>query len=166
MLGLFTFGYTYAFHLFHIAIDNDILDRAIQSVTRNGTSLVYVAALTMTIIYMYAVFSFVFLRKSFVEEDGLFCQDLFQCFLSSLSFGLRAGGGLGEVLEPFTFGFAESGVRIIFDLSFFVIITIIALNVVFGIIVDTFQQLRDEKASIEEVSHTLPSSLTCTLEHG
>lgn len=154
MLGLFTYGYTYAFHLLHIAVDNDILDRVIQSVTRNGTSLVYVAALTVTIVYIYAVFSFVFFRQLFIEEDGLFCQNLWQCFLSSLSFGLRAGGGLGEAL-----GFDGSEYRIIFDLSFFVIVTIIALNVVFGIIVDTFQQLRDEKSSVEEVQ-------TCPDVHG
>ena len=35
--------------------------------------------------------------------------------------------------------------RLIFDLSFFIIVTTIGLNVVFGIIVDAFGELRDEK---------------------
>jgi len=38
----------------------------------------------------------------------------------------------------------------VFNLSFFVIIIIIILNVVFGIILDTFGELRDERAAIEE----------------
>lgn len=33
----------------------------------------------------------------------------------------------------------------IFDVSFFIIITTIGLNIIFGIIVDTFSQLRDSK---------------------
>ena len=32
-----------------------------------------------------------------------------------------------------------------FDISFFIIITTIGLNIVFGIIVDTFSELRDER---------------------
>ena len=35
--------------------------------------------------------------------------------------------------------------RFFFDVSFFIIVTTIGLNIVFGIIVDTFSELRDEK---------------------
>lgn len=38
------------------------------------------------------------------------------------------------------------------DLSFFIIVTTIGLNIIFGIIVDTFSQLRDEKVSVTDVS--------------
>ena len=34
---------------------------------------------------------------------------------------------------------------IFFDLTFYIIVTTIGLNIVFGIIVDTFSELRDEK---------------------
>ena len=37
--------------------------------------------------------------------------------------------------------------RLLFDLSFFIIVSTIGLNLVFGIIVDTFSELRDEKVS-------------------
>ena len=37
-----------------------------------------------------------------------------------------------------------------FDLTFFILVTIIMLNVVFGIIVDTFSELRDEKSKNDE----------------
>ena len=60
-----------------------------------------------------------------------------------------SGGGLGEAIPPvladengqMVAGFFESGYRTFFDLSFFILITIIALNVVFGIIVDTFSEV-------------------------
>ena len=41
--------------------------------------------------------------------------------------------------------FETSGLRILFDISFFIIITTIGLNIVLGIIVNTFTELRDER---------------------
>ena len=35
--------------------------------------------------------------------------------------------------------------RVIYDLSFYIIINVIWLNIIFGIIIDTFAELRDEK---------------------
>ena len=44
--------------------------------------------------------------------------------------------------------FSEAALRaVFFDLTFFIIVTTIGLNIVFGIIVDTFSELRDEKVS-------------------
>ena len=53
-----------------------------------------------------------------------------------------SGGGLGENLPPDTYSYEETSYRTIFDLSFFILVTIIGLNVVFGIIVDTFSEVR------------------------
>ena len=39
----------------------------------------------------------------------------------------------------------EFGWRLIYDISFFIIVTTIGLNIIFGIIVDTFSELRDER---------------------
>ena len=38
--------------------------------------------------------------------------------------------------------------RTIFDLTFFIIVTTVGLNIVFGIIVDTFSELRDERVGV------------------
>ena len=46
--------------------------------------------------------------------------------------------------------------RLLFDLSFFVIVTTIGLNIVFGIIVDSFSELREER-----VRHLLTSVYVC-----
>ena len=44
--------------------------------------------------------------------------------------------------------FSDAALRaVFFDLTFFIIVTTIGLNIVFGIIVDTFSELRDEKVS-------------------
>ena len=41
-----------------------------------------------------------------------------------------------------------SALRLFYDVSFFIIFTTIGLNIVFGIIVDTFSELRDERVYI------------------
>ena len=44
--------------------------------------------------------------------------------------------------------------RLICDISFFIIVTTIGLNIVFGIIVDTFAELREETVSSNKIRRT------------
>ena len=41
--------------------------------------------------------------------------------------------------------------RVIYDLAFFFIVIIIVLNLIFGVIIDTFADLRSEKQNKDEV---------------
>ena len=43
----------------------------------------------------------------------------------------------------------------LYDIIFFILIIVIGLNLVFGIIVDTFSELRDEKYSIDDDMHSV-----------
>ena len=73
------------------------------------------------------------------------CTTLLECFTFGLLNGIRSGGGLGDLLPQRT-----HHLRNLYDFAFFLIIIVIILNIVFGIIIDTFAQLRDQKHSIEE----------------
>ena len=42
------------------------------------------------------------------------------------------------------------GLRALFNLMFFIIINTLLMNIVFGVIVDTFSELRDEKYETED----------------
>lgn len=41
-------------------------------------------------------------------------------------------------------------VRYIYDLSFFIVVNIIIMNIIYGIIIDTFKDLRSKKQMIDE----------------
>ena len=74
------------------------------------------------------------------------CDTLYECFLFTLDRGLRAGGGIGDAVQTPPLRATSAGFfdRLVFDLSFFSFVIIILLNgVVFGIIVDSFGELRD-----------------------
>lgn len=52
--------------------------------------------------------------------------------------------------------------RFIYDISFFTLITVIFLNIIFGIIIDTFGSLRDEK--VEKDKDMKTKCFICGLE--
>ena len=144
--GLFSWGYTFAFHLLHIVEDNQTMTRVLKSVTKNGGTLLYVALLIVILIFFFSLFVFGFMRENMDRDEGLYCHTLFQCFVTSMRFGLLEGGGLGFAIPTKYESFNDAPLwRVIFDLLFFALVTTIGLNVVFGVIVDTFQELRDEK---------------------
>lgn len=87
VLGIFTSGYTYGFHLLHIVVDNDLLISVLRSVTKNGRSLVSVGILGLIIIYLYSLIAFAFYRASFALDPALFCGSMWECFVTVLSFG-------------------------------------------------------------------------------
>ena len=55
----------------------------------------------------------------------------FQCFIFNLYQGVRAGGGLGDVIEP-PDGDDSEAYRILFDISFFFFIIVILLAIIQG----------------------------------
>jgi len=148
--GTVTDGYFFAFHLLHITEMNQLLKRVIQAVTTNGVSLCLVALLGLAIFYIYALILFAFYRDWMWETtDGRHCTTIYQCFVSVLHHGLVEGpytqfeGKMGSSFSQ-AIGIAA------FDVTFFIIVTTIGLNIIFGIIVDTFSQLRDSKWEIDK----------------
>uniref|UniRef100_A0A914HGQ2 MIR domain-containing protein n=1 Tax=Globodera rostochiensis TaxID=31243 RepID=A0A914HGQ2_GLORO len=88
------------------------------------------------------------------EEEELkipSCDTLLMCILTTLNWGLRNGGGIGDVLrsvgphEPYFIW------RILYDMTFYIVLIIIVLNLIFGVIIDTFGDLRAEKNEREFV---------------
>ena len=76
------------------------------------------------------------------QED--LCKDLSECFLGVINFGLRLGGGIGEALTYEPMGSNLYMARWFYDIFFYFCVTIISLNIIFGIIIDTFGMLRDD----------------------
>ena len=79
------------------------------------------------------------------------CDTLLMCIVTTLNQGLRNGGGIGDVLRRPSLKENMFVGRVIYDLLFFFIVIIIVLNLIFGVIIDTFADLRSEKQNKEEV---------------
>lgn len=89
--------------------------------------------------------------KDDTEERQRACDSLIMCIVTSLNQGLRNGGGIGDVLRKPSSKEPLFVARVIYDLLFFFIVIIIVLNLIFGVIIDTFADLRSEKQQKEEI---------------
>ncbi|KAM6981276.1 inositol 1,4,5-trisphosphate-gated calcium channel ITPR1-like [Aplochiton taeniatus] len=97
-----------------------------------------------------------------IEEKERSCDSLLMCIVTVLSHGLRSGGGVGDVLRKPSKEEPLFAARVIYDLLFFFMVIIIVLNLIFGVIIDTFADLRSEKQKKEEVLKT--TCFICGLE--
>ncbi|XP_069484569.1 inositol 1,4,5-trisphosphate-gated calcium channel ITPR2 isoform X5 [Ambystoma mexicanum] len=98
------------------------------------------------------------------EENGIerTCDTLLMCIVTVLNQGLRNGGGVGDVLRKPSKDEPLFAARVVYDLLFYFIVIIIVLNLIFGVIIDTFADLRSEKQKKEEVLKT--TCFICGLE--
>ncbi|KAL4715953.1 hypothetical protein ACJJTC_013253, partial [Scirpophaga incertulas] len=77
------------------------------------------------------------------------CDSLIMSIVTTLNQGLRNGGGIGDILRaPASFE-PLFVARVVYDLLFFFVVIIIVLNLIFGVIIDTFADLRSEKQQKE-----------------
>uniref|UniRef100_A0A6A7G5P7 Inositol 1,4,5-trisphosphate receptor n=5 Tax=Hirondellea gigas TaxID=1518452 RepID=A0A6A7G5P7_9CRUS len=201
ILGLFK-PYAYSILLLDVVYREETLFNVIQSVTRNGWSIILTAALALILIYLFSIIAFVFFRDDFEmsvtklipvdnivaaspsceaglgeecpmesakgsittigqqayiteEETEKVCTSLRMCIITTLNHGLRNGGGIGDLLRTHSKDNSLFTGRVLFDMLFFFIIIIIILNLIFGVIIDTFADLRSEK---QQKEHTLQNN--------
>ncbi|XP_076069948.1 ryanodine receptor isoform X2 [Oratosquilla oratoria] len=143
----------FAAHLLDVAVAIPSLKTILQSVTHNGRQLVLTVMLLTIIVYCYTVIAFNFFRKFYVQEEDdqvdQKCHDMLTCFVFHLYKGVRAGGGIGDEIEP-PDGDDYELYRIIFDITFFFFIIVILLAIIQGLIIDAFGELRDQLESVKE----------------
>lgn len=73
------------------------------------------------------------------------------CMITMLNKGLVLGGGIGDYTEAVHYEDEPEkyGVKLWHDASFHIFVKVILLNILFGIIIDTFAQLRENKKFID-----------------
>jgi hypothetical protein len=73
-----------------------------------------------------------------------------------MSYGVRSPGGIGDLMTH------TLNSRYILDLLFFLLVLIVLLNIIFGIIIDTFGELRAKK--LERQKDTVERCFTCGID--
>ena len=116
----------FAAHLIDVAVGVAALRIILEAITHNGKQLMLTVGLLTIVVYIYTVIAFNFFRKFYVSEEeeevDQKCHDMltvslvltkrlisaesknigrfFQCFVFHLYKGVRAGGGIGDEIEP------------------------------------------------------------------
>uniref|UniRef100_A0A671RGH3 Inositol 1,4,5-trisphosphate receptor n=1 Tax=Sinocyclocheilus anshuiensis TaxID=1608454 RepID=A0A671RGH3_9TELE len=188
MLGLFVHEFFYSILLFDLVRREETLLNVMRSVTKNGRSIFLTAVLAIILVYLFSIVGFLFFKDDFLmevdrlpalskhevymvsplleeeDEDGTerVCDTLLMCIITVLNHGLRNGGGIADVLRKLSKEEPMFPARVVYDLLFFFIVIIIVLNLIFGVIIDTFADLRSEKQRKEEILKT--TCFICGLE--
>eukprot|EP00347_Sterkiella_histriomuscorum_P002968 403366109 len=157
ILGIY-YHFLFSFLLLDIIIKIPLLTSVVQAINQNRMQIAYTLLLLFMIIYIYAFIAFILFRDTYINsgmegEDpdyNGYCNSLVMCFTSTLNNGLRSGGGIGDTLSQLQQKQNNYWGRWTFDLSFFVLIIIIMLNLIFGIIIDAFADMRDQRNMIEK----------------
>jgi hypothetical protein len=120
------------------------LTNVIASVTQNATTLSMTGMLIMIVIYIYTIIGFFNFREMFKDYnigiDGEeTCTNMVHCLITVTNYGLRNGGGIGDVAAPQSYdNFGSYIAKLIYSFSYHLVVIIILLNILFGIIIDTF----------------------------
>mmetsp|Transcript_5319 Transcript_5319/g.4511 ORF Transcript_5319/g.4511 Transcript_5319/m.4511 type:complete len:127 (-) Transcript_5319:415-795(-) len=93
--------------------------------------------------YVFSLFAFNFLRKDFAG----FCDSSLECFVNLFDFTFKANGGIGGWLDENTTTDRKEydWFRFLFDNLENIFLVVIMINIVAGIIIDTFRSLREKE---------------------
>lgn len=155
VLGIFLSPFFYTLQLLSIIFISKTTRYVVQSITTHFDQLSLTFMLSIFVMYSYSMLS---AEQFFTTLAGVdqttgqltYCTTLWDCLLYHIDFGLRNGGGIADSSSEFT-PFEPSSQRFVakffYNVIFFMLINVISLNIIFGIIIDTFATMRDENTT-------------------
>jgi hypothetical protein len=136
------YPFCYGLLLLDIIRKNSGIEVVLQSITINKGRLLLTFCLGLLIVYIFSIFGFVFFKEELNGLNGIVCTDLLHCFTSLFGVGIKSQGEMLAAISP---SHDLYWWMLLFDLTFFILVIVILLNITFGIILNSFSQLRDEK---------------------
>jgi hypothetical protein len=159
----------YAFLLVAILDLNTTLKSIIASIKVKGPELGASFLLLIFLVYFYSNLGFFYLNDNFdadIEDDipDNYCLCLSFCFMTNFDAGIRARGGAADQMvrisfERHTFLYV---IRLIYDITYFLINIIIMIDLVFGIILGTFSKMIEEERECDndKINHCFICHIT------
>jgi hypothetical protein len=165
----------YCFHLLDLVVMSPSLQHVVKAVMDPIEALSMTLILGLFVIYFFSMWAFyMFDEDLYNPESGVNeCKTMVMCLSMFVHNGVISGGGMGDYLsyglgwQPWMSGatfydYEAYALRLFFDLSYFICVIVLLLNIIFGIILDTFGSLRENA----KIKHELMTSLcfVCGIE--
>eukprot|EP00656_Telonema_subtile_P051845 TRINITY_DN7074_c0_g4_i2.p1 TRINITY_DN7074_c0_g4~~TRINITY_DN7074_c0_g4_i2.p1 ORF type:complete len:2215 (+),score=650.22 TRINITY_DN7074_c0_g4_i2:770-7414(+) len=150
ILGVSVSNFFFAIFVFDVVAHSYTMQSILKTLSNRIHSISLTVILIMGVVYLYSVIGFIWFRDDFYFEDRYTCETLLQCFSTTLNYGVRSPGGVGDVLVDEPWDTDKYWSRFVFDFTFFLIVVLLLLNVVLGVIIDTFAELRQKRGKREE----------------
>jgi len=162
-LGLLWSPFCFVVTLFDMVVRSVLLQKVISSVTINKESLLKTFALVTVVIYHFSLAGQLFFRDDytyhFLDGEGNktsvdLCSSTLDCLMNTFYLGLSYGGlaeALSDIRTEWHGDASETAVlRWFVDILFFIAVIVMLLNIIFGIVIDTFAEQRDQQNQIND----------------
>eukprot|EP00746_Dinoflagellata_sp_MGD_P004218 gnl/MRDRNA2_/MRDRNA2_108130_c0_seq1.p1 gnl/MRDRNA2_/MRDRNA2_108130_c0~~gnl/MRDRNA2_/MRDRNA2_108130_c0_seq1.p1 ORF type:complete len:472 (+),score=67.05 gnl/MRDRNA2_/MRDRNA2_108130_c0_seq1:190-1416(+) len=138
--------WSYSFLLLDLIFLSSMLQNVVKAVTVPSKPLMLTTIIGLIVMYEYSITGFHFFHTDYNGS----CESVLDCTTTTIYQGLRMD--IGSAMTPVGVQNDDRHwySRMGFDLSYFVVITTILMNVIFGIIIDAFGSLRDETMQRED----------------
>lgn len=130
----------------------------IKAFTYHKVQIMTTFLLEIIFVYIFSIFAYYYINQTFYNYEVTsigenLCIGVWHCFTTVFSLGPRSTGSIGEVILRQSY--AEDNqkvfyVRFFYDMITFIILNVCFLNMIAGVIIDTFAELRDEKHQTDE----------------
>jgi len=140
----------YAFHMLDFCIQSPSIRNVLKAVTTNGSSIILTLFLVLVLSYIYAMVGFVAFSDLYSDATGTDCSRLYYCLLSTISVSIWGGAGVAGATTTLSVNDPTFLGNYLYTMTFYIFVILITLNIVLGIILDTFGQLREERNNVEE----------------
>jgi len=158
LLAITVSKYFFSVLLIDIAVRDADLQNVFRSVTEHGRSILVTAFFGGIVIYFFSIAALLSLQNStdltetsfYNSDDQInFCENLLQCTANVMTVGLRKSD-IGEIMNDRPSTDPLFAWQLVFSFLFWVLIIIILLNIIFGIIIDTFGELRTAHLAVKQ----------------
>lgn len=158
ILGALLHPFFFAFHLFDIMIGNKTLLSVVKSVWRPKYSLFLTILMFVIFVYVFATFGYIYFADQYKNSLGRGFESIWDCFVLIMDKSFKYDGGIGSYLSKGNENADNNASeyiqldfkRLAYDNLFVILLMIIMINIVSGIIIDTFGSLRDEEKEYSE----------------
>lgn len=153
ILGVTLHPFFFAFHLINVVLRNEKLKDVLQAFLGPLAEIILTFLFFFILVYVFAVMGYTFYADMYPTYT---CYSLFSCFIITLDQCFKRNGGYGAFLddvytmedetESATFNVG----RVIFDQASNFILLILIAQILAGLIIDKFGELRENAENMEE----------------
>lgn len=165
LIAYITLDFIYALQLFTIFNIFPTMSSVLYAVRIRYKQFLSTFFLLVILMLFYASITIYFFKASLTDEENLSnsgnikCRNYLECFLYLINSGIRSGGIDFSIKKIGDQGYWS---EFVFDWIFYFVVILIVINIINGIIVDTFQALREQNNKRDYIKENM--CFICSLD--
>jgi inositol 1,4,5-triphosphate receptor type 1/inositol 1,4,5-triphosphate receptor type 3 len=159
ILGVAFHPFFLAFCLTYLIVRSSVLINVLKAAYEPRYQIIYTLFLFVVVYYIFSIFSYMIFHTDYNESLENACHSLWGCLFVTIDQSYKNDGAIGGFLPvPFSPSGSDLEVewgRVFYDYIFNFIVAILLTEILSGIIIDKFSELREANEEIEKDNNSL-----------